>query len=362
MELVCEYYLARRGTRPHLARLFRTIMQLKLMKKVDEVYMYTSAENVDGWVEFLKDSLEHFANTPGLYDERFSKKSLQQVRAACGATKKDLLNVATNSKQLIFGKTKQDHMTHHILMFDDKPHNVNARDGTVIGVNAYYDWPNWEDIIALVKANHGMTEFAKWAWQGWDKFERELFKHFDPKKERQDLTQDNRVDLMIRQIRVLYDIPDALKHLPDRRHTASPRDLAEQVKASHLTDLDVVDDNKPSVKDGQPDLSMKKMTRSKTAPDAYDIPMTVEELQNETIYEKKAKVWRSDSIFVQGNPKFKHLDPEEVSPTTRMQPPTTPDIRSGTHKSKFGFGDSDTGPQASPHDGKDVKDESAFAV
>jgi len=239
-----------------LKKLFIYMKKLKRQKKVDAFYMYTSAEDEDGWVYFLKDALERHTETCGLYDDVFSRHTLQKIITEDEATKKDLLNVAIynendeDTKQIHSGKHSRDSETVRLLMFDDKPwhSHINARLGTVVGVVPYVDFPDFKDIIALVEANPGLVNFINWWYQdpygrdenetaAWNRFRKELKQEYDKASRgtgRYDMSEDREVDRTINAIRALYDndVPEGLNR--DRRHSIPSFQLSELPAAASI--------------------------------------------------------------------------------------------------------------------------------
>ena len=62
-----DYYLERGGARPWLKQLLKTLEEWKRIGRIDEVAIFTSASNSNGWVTFLKECMELYAETPGLF-------------------------------------------------------------------------------------------------------------------------------------------------------------------------------------------------------------------------------------------------------------------------------------------------------
>ena len=115
-----DHYLAYGGARPGLANLLRELDQLKQNGSIDEVVMFTSASDKDGWVSFLKECLERFGHTPGLFGRVLSMQG-NSARAANGRMLKDLSLVSPDP--------------FHVVLVDDKPEY--AWKGYVIGVPEY---------------------------------------------------------------------------------------------------------------------------------------------------------------------------------------------------------------------------------
>lgn len=169
----CIQYLFGKGSiRPNIKILFKLLYKLKKLKKIDKVVMYTSAPNnskyLNNYVLFLKNLLEEYCQTPGLYDFVFHRNNIKANITKDGATIKDLGNVILNNKErdilykinnksygILNYKEKDflkyvNHKTKNIIMIDDKPHNIEKRGGKVIGVFPYIIIPNLNDIYSCI--------------------------------------------------------------------------------------------------------------------------------------------------------------------------------------------------------------------
>ena len=115
--------------------------------------MYTSAPNnlsdgKAGYVHFLKECIELYCKTPGIYDKILHRNNVVAGTSSCGATIKDLGNVLLTYQQRkvlcgndSYKRKKMDiyvnRSTRNILMVDDKPSNIRRRSGSVAGVPQY---------------------------------------------------------------------------------------------------------------------------------------------------------------------------------------------------------------------------------
>jgi hypothetical protein len=151
----CVKYLFPYGVgRPHLTDMFQLIKRLKEKGKINKLVMYTSAPNnlsdgKGGYVHFLKDCIEQYCGTPGIYDKVLHRNNVIARVSRCGATIKDLGNTLLTSSQrktLVQSKNTKEKRklknyvnenTKYIFMVDDKPGNVNKRSGKVMGVSPY---------------------------------------------------------------------------------------------------------------------------------------------------------------------------------------------------------------------------------
>ena len=143
----CVKYLFPYGVgRPHLTDMFQLIKRLKEKGKINKLVMYTSAPNnlsdgKGGYVHFLKDCIEQYCGTPGIYDKVLHRNNVIARVSRCGATIKDLGNTLLTSSQrkaLVQSKNTKEKRkltnyvnenTKYIFMVDDKPGNVNKRSG-----------------------------------------------------------------------------------------------------------------------------------------------------------------------------------------------------------------------------------------
>ena len=152
---VAKYILGNGSARPHIDKLLKYLKKLKKKGKIDAVVMYTSADNTSGYVHFLKDCLEKYAHSKGVYDDVIHYSSVRSVRANDGATKKDFKNVYLRQLEKrgikgSFPRSSVHEATKNIIMFDDRPHNINKRGGTVIGVKPYCGTVPIENVLSLI--------------------------------------------------------------------------------------------------------------------------------------------------------------------------------------------------------------------
>ena len=145
-----KYILATGCARPYLPQLFQLLKKLKQQNKIDKVVMYTSAPNKfsngkKGYIYFLKDCLETYCGTPGLYDMVLHRNNIKARVSKCGATIKDIGNALLKNNNLrlkLFEKDKNiikhvNFISKRTLMVDDKPKNITKRNGDIVGVKPY---------------------------------------------------------------------------------------------------------------------------------------------------------------------------------------------------------------------------------
>lgn len=94
----------------------------KRVGRLDEVGIFTSASNSQGWVTFLQRCMEEYASTEGLFQCCFTREDSPLAMTDNGMrTVKDLSQVSPDAEQ--------------VVLIDDKPHF--ALNGYVIGVPEY---------------------------------------------------------------------------------------------------------------------------------------------------------------------------------------------------------------------------------
>merc|ERR1711964_481917 len=74
---------------------------------------------------------------------------------------KDFRNVVTNDRRILRADRQYDDETANLIMFDDKPDNVNARQGKVHSVSQYRAGPTFEDILDVIRNTPGMMEYVE---------------------------------------------------------------------------------------------------------------------------------------------------------------------------------------------------------
>ncbi len=127
-DCLVKHYLPNGGARPGTKDTLKLIKFFKDSDLIDKVLMFTSAENKDDWVIFLKECLEEYAGVTGLYDLVLHKDNTNSQRSHDGSTLK-CLDMVREKLNFEAGKTK-------VVMIDDKPHNVIG-DGVRVSVSAY---------------------------------------------------------------------------------------------------------------------------------------------------------------------------------------------------------------------------------
>lgn len=131
-----DMYMVQGGARPHLCETLQTLQRWLQQGRINEVFIFTAASNHNGWVDFLKQCMEEYAGTSGLFGRCVSRCHISSVkRAANGAYHyaKDLSLISP--------------YIDNVLLIDDKPDYV--ANGLVLGV------PEYEHRV-------DMTELTKW--------------------------------------------------------------------------------------------------------------------------------------------------------------------------------------------------------
>ena len=124
--------------RPGTFFLLKLLNQYKSLGIIHKVVMYTSASNEDNWVHFLKDCLEEYSDSYGVFDLVFHRQTFPNAKVApTGATMKDL-NYVYKHKEINPNKLSKDNFK--IIMLDDNPQNINksGSNNYVYGVSPYY--------------------------------------------------------------------------------------------------------------------------------------------------------------------------------------------------------------------------------
>merc|ERR1712166_1178432 len=122
-DMFVRHYLECGGARPWLKQLLKTLEEWKRIGRIDEVAIFTAASNSNGWVTFLQECMELYAQTPGLFGSCIARENSPLAVAESGGvrTVKDLSLVSPDAE--------------HVVLIDDKPEY--ALNGYVIGVPEY---------------------------------------------------------------------------------------------------------------------------------------------------------------------------------------------------------------------------------
>ena len=123
-----NHYFSNGGARPGTKDILKLIKFYKDSGMIDGVAMFTSATNKYGWVNFLKDCLEQYADVVGIYDIVLHNDNTKSDRASDGSILK-CMDLVINNFELQDEKTS-------IIVIDDKPHNI-VGDSYRIGVSPY---------------------------------------------------------------------------------------------------------------------------------------------------------------------------------------------------------------------------------
>ena len=84
-----------------------------------KIFMYTVAENLDNYVFFLKDCLEYHCSCIGLFDKVYDRNYCNEDLS------KSLDNI------------KGEYTTSSMIMFDDRPNNIDKKEGFIYGVEPF---------------------------------------------------------------------------------------------------------------------------------------------------------------------------------------------------------------------------------
>lgn len=130
-------YMQQGGARPYLRELLVELQQWKRERRIEEVAVFTSASNLNGWVDFLTRCMEEYAQTPGLFGRCLAREqALQAARTNGGVrTIKDLSLLSSDASR--------------VVLLDDKPQY--AVNGYVIGLPEYAQSVPGEDLVQWMK-------------------------------------------------------------------------------------------------------------------------------------------------------------------------------------------------------------------
>jgi len=120
--LFVKHYLELGGARPFLREFLRTLQRWKQANRIDEVAIFTSASNAQGWVSYLQRCMEEYAGTADLFGRCIAREDAPLAPSTNGTrTIKDLSMISTDRAS--------------VVLVDDKPEY--ALNGYVIGVPEY---------------------------------------------------------------------------------------------------------------------------------------------------------------------------------------------------------------------------------
>lgn len=123
VDLFVEHYLEVGGARPGLREFLQRMETWKASGRIDRVVVFTAASNATGWVTFLMGCMEHYANTPGLFQGCIVREQCPRALDEDGNVRvlKDLAQLSGDP--------------YSVVLIDDKPRL--AINGLVIGVPEY---------------------------------------------------------------------------------------------------------------------------------------------------------------------------------------------------------------------------------
>ena len=138
-----EQYLAIGGARPGTLQLLQMLYKYKHYNTNHKlsVIMFTAAENVNGWVDFLKQALEIYAKTPGLFDDVLTRKDCTYYN---GRFFKDL-------NKTPFG---------YRIMIEDTPENVLNHD-LIYQVDRYVFPVDISSLVSRLPSSYSTDIFIK---------------------------------------------------------------------------------------------------------------------------------------------------------------------------------------------------------
>ena len=129
-----EFYLKKGGARPGTRALLQTLAKRLKGGSIDQVALYTGASNQGNWVIFVKDCLELYADTPGV----FSRVICREPDSLCqkGRLLKDLRKLSPDPAR--------------VVLVDDKPQYAGG--GMVIGVTEFQATVDIEQLVKQLRA------------------------------------------------------------------------------------------------------------------------------------------------------------------------------------------------------------------
>jgi len=140
-----EEYLRKGGARPGTAELLQHAAHLIRQGVLDEVVIFTAASNHNGWVDFLRASLEEFAGVPyGTISRIIAGEDCRTRDSATGRAFKDLRLVSQDSSQ--------------VLIIDDKPDFVQH--GEVVAVGEYRQHVPIDHLVQAMPCSPERRAFA----------------------------------------------------------------------------------------------------------------------------------------------------------------------------------------------------------
>jgi hypothetical protein len=112
VEMFVEYYLEEGGTRPYLKELLQKLQEWKQTARINEVSICTSASNVNGWVTFIKQCMELYADTHGLFRRVIAREQCPRTMTHTGyvQTLKDLSIFSTDPDYVVIISTTPEYV------------------------------------------------------------------------------------------------------------------------------------------------------------------------------------------------------------------------------------------------------------
>ena len=119
------------GFRPGLIELMKLGEELLENKLLDEIVIYTSASNYEGWVDYIVKCIEYYCNIKIGTIGRCVSRDMGFVPSRDGSGTKDMNYIYPNASLI------------NVIMIDDKPHNI-LQTKNVFGVSPYRQFiPPW---------------------------------------------------------------------------------------------------------------------------------------------------------------------------------------------------------------------------
>jgi hypothetical protein len=198
------------GARPWLKPLLKELEKWKQIDRIDEVAIFTSASNSNGWVTFLKECMEEYTETPGLFGTCIARENSPLAAPENGGvrTVKDLSLLSPDAER--------------VVLIDDKP--AYALNGYVIAVEEYT-----QDVCITGLVEWMKTAMPTHAGQIDSVFAIDELKYPPNGK---DFSGDDALEQALEKLKSIFPegslrVEDELKNLPDEETAPTKTDVED---------------------------------------------------------------------------------------------------------------------------------------
>ena len=205
-----QLYLHCGGARPWLKPLLKELEKWKQIDRIDEVAIFTSASNSNGWVTFLKECMEEYTETPGLFGTCIARENSPLAAPENGGvrTVKDLSLLSPDAER--------------VVLIDDKP--AYALNGYVIAVEEYT-----QDVCITGLVEWMKTAMPTHAGQIDSVFAIDELKYPPNGK---DFSGDDALEQALEKLKSIFpegslQVEDELKNLPDEETAPTKTDVED---------------------------------------------------------------------------------------------------------------------------------------